>query len=105
MKKKSTDKVITDPGNMTMGELKRQMRNSNEIPIWQMHPLVQHCLRVYQELQPDNVEWKSKDACKWIESIHSSASMFLGVYRVKSFRVNFIKNNTMYFGWHKHRCI
>ncbi len=104
--KKRCDYVVVDPGPLTMSQLQYQMRNPKEIPFWQMHPLVQHCLRMYEYMYPhETVEWKSKDACGWVDNIHSSANMIMEKYRIKKgvFTREFIQQATMFNTWNAHR--
>jgi hypothetical protein len=94
-----------DPGNLTLEELEKQMANPDEIPFWRMHPAVQHCLRIHQELKPGTVEWKSKDACGWVPNINFVEKMFLEPYRLKAgmFNPGFIKGSTDFDFWNSHR--
>lgn len=94
---------VCDPGNLSMKELKKQMHNPDGVPFWRMHPLVQHCLRVYQELRPGSVQWKSSDACRWVVNNNGASQMFLERYRLASGRFNqsFIKYSTNAPNWRK----
>ncbi len=96
---------IKNPGNLSMEELKKQMENPGGIPLWQMHPAVQHCLRVYREKHPGSVQWKSRDACTWVDCHVPTSQMFLEPYRLKdgSFNIKFIEHETCMDMWNKFR--
>lgn len=106
MEKKGPDKKVMDPGPLTMAQLQYQMRNPKEIPFWQMHPLVQHCLRMYEQIFPREVlECKNKDSCGWIVNTHPAANMIMDKYRIKKgvFTQKFIRQATMFEIWNTHR--
>lgn len=104
--KKRCDYVVVDPGPLTMSQLQYQMRNPKEVPFWQMHPLVQHCLRMYEQMFPrEALECKDKDSCVWIMNAHPAANMIMDKYRIKKgvFTKQFIQQATMFDTWNKHR--
>lgn len=96
--------IVDGPGRLTTKELKKQMRNADKIPFWQMHPLVQHCLRVYQELQPGDIEWYKSESIGWVQNTNSISNMFLDAYRIKagSFKEGFLKKNSLLEAWQNH---
>ncbi|MDD4804045.1 MAG: hypothetical protein PHN69_02630 [Candidatus Pacebacteria bacterium] len=97
--------VIVDPGELTIEELERQMKNPEEIPFWQMHPLVQHCLRMYQGLYPESTEWKNKDSCGWVKNPIKSCQIFMDKFRLVPgyFNPDFINCQTGFHMWNKYR--
>lgn len=98
---KEKDIYVEDPGELSNEELERQMGNPHEITFWQMHPLVQHCLRIYQMYHPDYVEMKDTDACAWVKNRRPIAQMFLEAYRLKAggFDFKFLRNMSCHGCW------
>jgi hypothetical protein len=93
-----------DPGNLTMDELKKQLSNPNELPLWMMHPLVQHCLRAC--CNNVCIETKDHDMTDWGVKPTRPEAMFLEKYRFKKEFLEdegrfqaFIENGTCFRNW------
>ena len=100
-----TSTTVVDPGELTPEELKRLLENAEELPLWKMHPLAQHCLRVYQELHHGSTEWKNKDMCTWSKNPLRPSQIFMGKFRLilENFNLDFISGQTAFDTWNKHR--
>ena len=84
MKKKGEqqDVFFDDPGIINMAEVRAQIQNVERIPLWQMHPVVQHGLRMCQNEGLRVVERYDEDSCRWIENWIPGAQMLMEVYRI-----------------------
>jgi len=100
-----TKTTVIDSGELTPEELKRLLENAEELPLWKMHPLAQHCLRVYQELRPGNTERRDIDSCGWVKNHMRSSQMFMEKYRLipENFNMAFIDGCAEFHNWNKHR--
>ncbi|MFA7252472.1 MAG: hypothetical protein WC027_01310 [Candidatus Paceibacterota bacterium] len=87
---------------LNLKQLKKQLTNPAGVPMWQLHPSVQHCLRLFQDLRPGTVERKCADDSDWVVNHGRSSAMFLVPYRLKNgaFNLRFLEDNSAY-GWFK----
>ena len=99
--KKTQKMVPPTPGDLNPEELEKQMTNFDRVPIWAMHPLTQHCLRIHCQFRPENVEWRSSDECRWVPVTRSPAMMFMEAYRIKpgAFDIKFLKEFSCLPSW------
>lgn len=98
----SIPKVVLEfKAELTMEELEEQLANPDSIPLWRMHPVVQHCLRCYRQQCPESIEYKNHDMNDFGECNIRVSQMFFEKYRLKKghFDVNFIRNCTCADNW------
>jgi len=83
------------PKKIRLARLKKQLENVDKLPLWRLHPAVQHCLRLLQGYYPFDVERYSEDDQKWVKNSVPPGMMFAEVYRVppEKFNFDFLRNN------------
>ncbi len=94
---------FTDPGDITPDEILNQMTNPDRVPIWQMHPCVQHAIRMCDLQLPSIIQRYDTDRCRWVRDHTRGAQIFMEIYRVRrislKFSLKFLNEVTCISSW------
>jgi len=96
---------------ITIEELENLMcNNDGNVPFWEMHPAVQHCMRMHAKHYPDEIEKFFDEDQKWISFTNilfenKPEMMFMNAYRLKEgcFKKWFIEQATNLHIWNRLR--
>ena len=101
--------VWSDPGELTREEIEVQLKNEAQVPLWQMHPLVQHILRVAEERHRDVIEYWYIDGPTWIPISRKmpNSAFFLEAYRLKEREFDHCETiiTEAIWAWENRRCV
>lgn len=75
---------IADPGDLTMDELEVQCGNPHNLPMWALHPLVQHAIRVHHCHDVSLIERKCEDDANYVPCDERVQNLLGNLYRIKS---------------------
>jgi hypothetical protein len=95
---------IVDPGNLTMEELEAACGNPHNLPLWALHPLVQHAIRVHHCNDVSSVERKCEDDAHYVPCDERVQNLLGNLYRIKSghFNRELMESDSCFFMWQWH---
>ena len=93
--------VMVFPGSITMEDLKQQLENSEFVPMWKMHPVVQHVLRCFASSRPGRMQQISSDDNDWKDFAIRPYAMLCEAYRLRpgAFDERFVQECTHFKTW------